>query len=40
MVDSISPDRVKYSIQTRKLLIDLPCRKINVYSSLLSQYGP
>lgn len=25
---------VKYSIQTRKLLIDLPCEKINVYSTL------
>lgn len=40
MLDSISPDGVKYSIQTRKLLIDLLCKKINVYSTMLSQCGP
>lgn len=34
MVDSFSPDSLKYSIQTRKLLIDLHCKKINVYSTL------
>lgn len=28
------PQSIKYSIQTRKLLIDLPCKKINVYSTL------